>query len=73
MTGIEDHPVVSHEEGASVCYKDTEGRVFHPYSTYARGIDMLNTAYHYIDLAPRGRDEGGRNQYWVRRHDEYQR
>ena len=60
-------------EGASVFYKDTAGRVFHTYSTYARGIDMLNTAYHYIDLTPKGRDEGDRNQYWVRRHDEYQR
>jgi predicted dithiol-disulfide oxidoreductase (DUF899 family) len=47
--------------------------VFHTYSTYARGIDMFNTAYHYIDLAPKGRDEGGRTQFWVRRHDEYGR
>jgi predicted dithiol-disulfide oxidoreductase (DUF899 family) len=60
-------------EGASVFYKDPEGRVFHTYSTYARGIDMLNTAYHYIDLVPKGRDEGDRNQFWVRRHDEYGR
>jgi predicted dithiol-disulfide oxidoreductase (DUF899 family) len=66
-------PGVSEREGASVFYKDPAGRVFHTYSTYARGIDMLNTAYHYIDLAPKGRDEGGRNQFWVRRHDEYQR
>lgn len=42
------------------------------YSTYARGLDMMNTAYHYLDLAPRGRDEEGRSpQFWVRRHDEY--
>jgi predicted dithiol-disulfide oxidoreductase (DUF899 family) len=34
-----------------------EGRIFHTYSTYSRGIDMLNTAYHYLDLAPKGRDE----------------
>ena len=33
---------------------------------------MLDTAYHYLDLVPRGRDEGGRPQYWVRRHDEYE-
>jgi predicted dithiol-disulfide oxidoreductase (DUF899 family) len=66
-------PGMPEREGASVFYKDPAGRVFHTYSTYARGIDMLNTAYHYIDLAPKGRDEGDRNQYWVRRHDEYQR
>jgi predicted dithiol-disulfide oxidoreductase (DUF899 family) len=66
-------PGMQEREGASVFYKDPEGRVFHTYSTYARGIDMLNTAYHYIDLAPKGRDEGDRTQFWVRRHDEYGR
>jgi len=39
-------PGMPEREGASVFYKDPEGRVFHTYSTYARGIDMLNTAYH---------------------------
>jgi predicted dithiol-disulfide oxidoreductase (DUF899 family) len=58
-------------EGVSVFYKDSDGRVFHTYSTYARGIDMLNTAYNYLDLVPKGRDENGRGQFWVRRHDEY--
>lgn len=66
-------PGMPEREGASVFYKDPAGRLFHTYSTYARGIDMLNTAYHYIDLAPKGRDEGERNQFWVRRHDEYER
>ncbi|RDI98017.1 DUF899 domain-containing protein [Dyella solisilvae] len=32
-------------------------QIFHTYSTYGRGVDMLNTAYHYLDLAPKGRDE----------------
>ena len=45
--------------------------IFHTYSTYARGIDMLNTDYNYLDLVPKGRDEGGRGPFWVRRHDEY--
>jgi predicted dithiol-disulfide oxidoreductase (DUF899 family) len=47
--------------------------VFHSYSTYARGIDTLNTAYHYLDLVPKGRDEAGLefSQAWVRYHDEY--
>lgn len=58
-------------EGVSVFYKDQTGKVFHTYSTYARGIDLLNTAYNYLDLTPKGRDENGQGQFWVRRHDEY--
>jgi predicted dithiol-disulfide oxidoreductase (DUF899 family) len=47
----------------------------HTYSTYARGVDMLNGAYHYLDLVPKGRDEGGLKygMEWLRRHDEYDR
>ena len=36
--------------------------MFHTYSTYARGIDMLNAAYNYLDLVPKGRDEEGRHR-----------
>jgi predicted dithiol-disulfide oxidoreductase (DUF899 family) len=64
-------PGVSEREGVSVFYKDDAGKLFRTYSAYARGIDLLNTAYNYIDLVPKGRDEGGRSQYWVRRRDEY--
>jgi predicted dithiol-disulfide oxidoreductase (DUF899 family) len=64
-------PNDTEREGVSVFHKDKSGRVFRTYSAYARGIDMLNTAYHYLDLVPKGRDEGGRGPYWVRRHDEY--
>ncbi|HSP07907.1 MAG TPA: thioredoxin family protein, partial [Acidobacteriota bacterium] len=46
-------------EGVSVFYKDESGAVYHTYSSYARGIDVLNTAYNYLDLAPKGRDEEG--------------
>ncbi|HEV2356041.1 MAG TPA: thioredoxin family protein [bacterium] len=68
------NPGISDREGVSVFYK-TKGAVFHTYSAYARGIDMLNTAYHYLDLVPKGRDEAGHafTQFWVRRHDEYDR
>ena len=66
-------PLVSEREGVSVFYKDPAGRVFHTYSAYARGIDLLNAAYNYLDLVPKGRDEGGQGLYWVRRHDEYDR
>jgi predicted dithiol-disulfide oxidoreductase (DUF899 family) len=63
----------SEREGVSVFFKDGQGRIFHTYSAYARGIDMLNVDYHYLDLVPKGRDEGGRGPFWVRRHDEYGR
>ena len=44
-------------EGISVFYKDESGEVFHTYSCYARGIDMMNGTYQYLDLVPKGRDE----------------
>ena len=58
--------------GISVFYKDDAGRIFHTYSTYGRGIDLMNTAYNYLDLVPKGRDEGDAGMSrWLRRHDEY--
>jgi predicted dithiol-disulfide oxidoreductase (DUF899 family) len=61
-------------EGLSVFLRDDSGAIFHTYSAYARGIDLVNTAYNYLDLVPRGRDEEGNfSQYWVRRHDRYER
>ncbi len=61
-------------EGVSVFFKDATGAVFHTYSCYSRGIDILNTAYNYLDLAPKGRDEEALQftQAWVRYHDSYQ-
>lgn len=58
--------------GVSVFYKDEQGDIYHTYSTFSRGIDILNGAYNYIDLAPKGRDEGGKAMNWLRRHDQYQ-
>jgi predicted dithiol-disulfide oxidoreductase (DUF899 family) len=60
-------------EGVSVFAKDASGAVFHTYSTYARGIDPLNAAYQYLDLVPKGRDEGEHPMAWLRRRDEYGR
>jgi predicted dithiol-disulfide oxidoreductase (DUF899 family) len=60
--------------GISVFYKDAGGAVFHTYSAYARGLDMMNAAYHYLDLVPKGRDEAGAHpQAWVRYRDSYGR
>jgi predicted dithiol-disulfide oxidoreductase (DUF899 family) len=59
--------------GVSVFYKDAGGQVFHTYSSYSRGLDMLNVAYHYLDIVPKGRDEEGMRggMGWVQRRDEY--
>jgi len=60
--------------GISVFYKNKNGDIFHTYSCYARGLDMLNGAYHYMDLAPKGRDEADlpHSMAWLRRHDQYE-
>jgi len=59
--------------GISAFYKDPDGAVFHTYSAYARGLDMLVGAYNYLDLAPKGRDEAALpwTMAWVRHHDRY--
>jgi len=59
--------------GLSVFYKDDSGAVFHTYSTYARGLDWLIGAYHFLDLVPKGRDEDAlpHTMAWVRHHDRY--
>jgi predicted dithiol-disulfide oxidoreductase (DUF899 family) len=60
--------------GASVFYKDADGTIFHTYSAYARGLDMLIGAYNYLDLMPKGRDEAELpwTTAWVRHHDRYE-
>ncbi len=61
----------SEAPGISVFLKDGE-RIYHTYSTYERGLDMLNVAYHYMDLVPKGRDEDVTGvTEWLRRRDEY--
>lgn len=67
-------PFSSEGPGISVFYKDQSGNVFHTYSCYERGLDMVNGAYHWLDLVPKGRDEAGLSypQAWVRRHDKYE-
>jgi predicted dithiol-disulfide oxidoreductase (DUF899 family) len=57
--------------GISVFFKDAAGDVFHTYSSYARGGDLLIGAYNYLDLTPKGRNEET-NMNWMRRHDEYE-
>jgi predicted dithiol-disulfide oxidoreductase (DUF899 family) len=59
--------------GASAFFKDENGAIFHTYSTYARGLDILVGTYNFLDIAPKGRDEAGlaHTMAWVRHHDKY--
>lgn len=61
--------------GLSVFFKDSTGTIFHTYSAYARGLETLDGAYHFIDLAPRGREEDELPfpGAWWRHHDRYAR
>ncbi len=64
---INDLPAIS------VFAKGGDGSLYHTYSAYSRGLDLLNGAYNYIDLTPKGRDEPseGNPMHWVRLHDSY--
>ena len=65
--GVEEAP------GISVFYRDETGSIFHTYSCFARGLDMMNAAYHYLDLTPLGRHEEGLSypMAWLRLRDQY--
>ena len=60
--------------GASVFYKNEAGEIFHTYSAYARGLDIMVGAYNWLDMAPKGRDEDqlSWSMAWVRHHDRYE-
>jgi predicted dithiol-disulfide oxidoreductase (DUF899 family) len=60
--------------GVSVFYKNAKGEIFHTYSTYGRGLDLLLGAYNFLDMTPKGRDEEGLafSMSWVRHHDKYE-
>jgi predicted dithiol-disulfide oxidoreductase (DUF899 family) len=60
--------------GRSVFYKDENGDLFHTYSSYGRGGDLMLGTYNILDLMPKGRNETGPNHNltdWVRHHDRY--
>jgi predicted dithiol-disulfide oxidoreductase (DUF899 family) len=60
--------------GLSVFFRNAAGEIFHTYSSYGRGLDMLIGTYHFLDMVPKGRDEDGLNfsMAWVRHHDRYE-
>lgn len=60
--------------GLSVFAKGAGGEIFHTYSSYGRGLDILVGTYNVLDLVPKGRDEDGlkNTMAWVRHHDKYE-
>ena len=59
--------------GISVFYRNDAGQVFHTYSTYGRGVEMMMGTYVFLDITPKGRDEDkGGGMAWVRHHDRYE-
>ena len=71
--GTSGHPE-EEAPGISVFYKDASGDIFHTYSSYGRGVEVLMSAYGLLDLAPKGRDEEGLSfpMSWVKHHDRYE-
>jgi predicted dithiol-disulfide oxidoreductase (DUF899 family) len=61
---------MSEAPGISVFLRDGD-KIYHTYSTYARGLDLLNVAYNYLDIVPKGRAEAGVGAGWIHRRDEY--
>ncbi|MEQ9333357.1 DUF899 domain-containing protein [Thalassobaculum sp.] len=59
--------------GVSVFFKNDDGQVFHTYSTYGRGVEVMMGTYRMLDLVPKGRDERDveNRMEWVRHHDRY--
>jgi len=65
-------PYLDELPGASFFYREGP-EIFHTYSTYGRGLDLLNYTYNWLDLVPKGRDENPDNTMdWVRHHDRYE-
>jgi predicted dithiol-disulfide oxidoreductase (DUF899 family) len=60
--------------GVSVFYRDDTGEVFHTYSTFGRGVEVMMGTYNMLDLVPKGRAERDvpNKMEWVRHHDRYE-
>ena len=67
MTGIDEATYIRERPGMSA-FALEDGVLYHTYSTYSRGVDAIWGMYHWLDRAPKGRNESG---VWWRRHDEY--
>ncbi|MEI6861989.1 MAG: thioredoxin family protein [Verrucomicrobiota bacterium] len=62
---------VEEAPGISVFARDAAGMIYHTYSTYGRGVEVIMGTYHLLDLVPKGRDEGEHGMQWIRHHDRY--
>ena len=71
-TGTDVASYVAEGHGMSAFAMDG-GTVYHTYSTTARGLEFLMGYYPILDRAPKGRNEEEESQFWIRRHDEYDR
>ena len=71
--GLREFPA-DEAQGLSVFCKNDASEIFHTYSTYSRGLDILIGTYNYLDLLPKGRDEEGLSfsMSWLRHHDRYE-
>ncbi|OIR05270.1 hypothetical protein GALL_125820 [mine drainage metagenome] len=71
--GTSPFPPMEEAPGLSVFLRDPEEGILHTYSTYSRGLDILINTYNYLDLTPKGRDEGGLEMpmSWLKHHDNY--
>lgn len=68
----ETSPYLMEELHGISVFAKRRGGLFHSYSTYARGADMLMGAHHYLDLTPKGRNDQGRQANWLKLHDRYE-
>jgi len=57
--------------GLSIFVKGDDGAIYHSYSTYHRGTELLMGAFNWLDLTPKGRNEAGETMSWVKLHDQY--
>jgi predicted dithiol-disulfide oxidoreductase (DUF899 family) len=63
-----DVPTYTRDRPGLSAFVREDGVIYHTYSRYSRGLDAIWGAYHWLDLAPKGRNE---TSFWWRRHDEY--
>jgi predicted dithiol-disulfide oxidoreductase (DUF899 family) len=74
QTAAKPDATIQESSAISVFYRNEAGEIFHTYSTFGRGDEKAITAYMYLDLTPKGRNETGPRHDlpdWVRHHDRY--
>ena len=67
-------PFPSEEGPGASAFMKKDGQIYHTYSTYSRGLDILLPMYNWIDMTAKGRDEAAMKPHamaWVRHHDRY--